>query len=389
MMQTDRVLMIDDEENLLRGVKRHLRGRFDIETATSGSQALSLLDPDRPFAVVVCDMRMPGMSGATTLGAFHAKSPQTTRIMLTGNADQQTAIEAINAGHIFRFLNKPCSPDDLARGIDDGIQQFKLLTAERHLLETTMAGSVKLLSEVASLSDPGGASHTHAMRDWAKILGPSLDIPSRWELDFAVLLAPLGRLAVPQETLVRQGEGRQLRPEEAASIAASPEVGRSLIVNIPRMGAVAEAVLYQDKRYDGGGFPEGSPGGTAIPILGRIVHLLKALAKETNGMKPSVSAFDALAKDAGRFDPDLLATARQSLAPATNQTSNEVQESGEHCPLYLVRPGARLLSDIFYQKGGLVLAKGCVMSETLIAKLRGLNKVHPINEPVHVAYGTA
>ena len=151
-----RVLIVDDDTNLLAGLRRQFRNRFDLHFATGGDEALAAIDTEGSFAVAMVDMRMPGMDGVTLLAELHKRTPDTVRIMLTGNADQQTAVDAINKGHIFRFFSKPCAPEDLANGIEAGLRQYELLMAERVLLEKTLAGSVKVLVDVLSTIDPTG-----------------------------------------------------------------------------------------------------------------------------------------------------------------------------------------------------------------------------------------
>jgi DNA-binding NtrC family response regulator len=168
----EKVLLVDDDVNLLSGLRRQLHGKYGIITAAGGEKALDVLAKETAIAVVVCDMRMPGMSGVETLEVFSKKAPTTTRIMLTGNADQDCAVEAVNKGHIFRFLNKPCSTEDLCSAIDAGLRQYHLINAEKKLLETTLAGSVKLLSDVVSLMDPAAAGNTRKIAAWAAKLAP-------------------------------------------------------------------------------------------------------------------------------------------------------------------------------------------------------------------------
>ena len=139
----DKVLIVDDDVRLLAGLRRQLHRQFHVVTAEGGAAALDTNKEQGPFTVIVGDMRMPGMDGVQTLEAFKKQSPDTTRIMLTGNADQQTAIDAINKGNIFSFYTKPCTAEELAKGVDAGIRQHRLVTAERELLEKTLAGSVK------------------------------------------------------------------------------------------------------------------------------------------------------------------------------------------------------------------------------------------------------
>ncbi|MEQ8837032.1 MAG: response regulator [Rhodospirillales bacterium] len=383
MKAEERVLFIDDDINLLSAIRRQLHGKYDVITVPSGAKGLELLTKGMAPAVVICDMRMPGESGANVLETFSRRAANAARIMLTGNADQGAAAEAVNKGHVFRFLTKPCANDDLCNAIDAGLQHHRVLTAEKRLLETTLAGSIKLLSDVASLIDPATAGNARKVTAWATRLAPQIPGVGGWELNFAAMLAPLGRVAVPAELLVRKARGEALSAEEVGIFRNTPEVGSSLVAHIPRMENVARGILYQDKQFDGGGFPADDINGANIPLIGRVLHLLKAVVRLTGGHEPGPSVFDELERMTGCFDPDLLAVARRVLAVGADQASDDDRKS-EYVPLFLLRPGHELVDNLEYENGGLVLATGTVLSAAQIARLRVLTKVHKVREPVQV-----
>ena len=129
MIAEEPVLLVDDEENLLSGLRRQLRGKFEVFTAEGGDQALEMLENQSEIGVIVADMHMPGMTGLELLEAFSNKSPTTTRIMLTGNANQDCAVEAINKSHVFGFLNKPCSTDKVRSGSYRSPDSIRLLSS--------------------------------------------------------------------------------------------------------------------------------------------------------------------------------------------------------------------------------------------------------------------
>ena len=106
---TTRVLCVDDDSNILLGYQRALRKQFQIEVALGGAEGLAAVRNRGPYAVIVADMRMPDMNGVELLAQVREIAPDTVRMMLTGNADQQTALVAVNQGHIFRFMTKPCA----------------------------------------------------------------------------------------------------------------------------------------------------------------------------------------------------------------------------------------------------------------------------------------
>src|ERR1043166_4052564 len=105
----DRILCVDDDPNILEGYKRQLRKEFELVTAVGPEQGLQMGIQQGPFAVVVSDLQMPGMNGVEFLAQVRTQEPDTVRMLLTGNAELQSAIEAINQGQIFRFLTKPCA----------------------------------------------------------------------------------------------------------------------------------------------------------------------------------------------------------------------------------------------------------------------------------------
>ncbi len=153
-LKRTRILCVDDEMNILEGLKLHLGRNFDMSTALTGEEAIELIADEGPFAVVVTDMRMPNMNGIQFLQAAKPIAPDTTFIMLTGNHDLETATKAVNEGHIFRFLNKPCPSNILKIAIDDGIERFNLLKEKREVLNDTFVGSIRLMTDILEMSHP-------------------------------------------------------------------------------------------------------------------------------------------------------------------------------------------------------------------------------------------
>jgi CheY-like chemotaxis protein len=133
-----------------------------------GAAALALMGEAGPFAIIVSDTRMPGMDGVELLSQVKEQFPDTTRVMLTGNADQATAMEAVNRGAIFRFLTKPCDSELLVQTLEAGIRQYELVTAEMQLLDQTLKGTLEMLVELLSLLDPRSFGRTQTRPHWLK-----------------------------------------------------------------------------------------------------------------------------------------------------------------------------------------------------------------------------
>ncbi len=134
---TNQILFVDDDRRALDGYKRLLRSVFEVETASSGMQGLAAIQVLGPFAVVVSDMRMTGMNGAEFLARVRELAPQTVRIVLTGYKDLDCAIEAVNDGQIFRYLNKPCDKDELVSTIRRGLAKYQSDAEDDELIKET------------------------------------------------------------------------------------------------------------------------------------------------------------------------------------------------------------------------------------------------------------
>lgn len=132
---TDRILFVDDDKHILDAYKRLLHGNFKIETATGGAQGLAVILLLGPFAVVISDMRMPGLNGAEFLSRAREIAPQTVRMLITGHKDHGRAVQAVNEGQIFRYLTKPCRQNVLESAILLGLAQYKTNMENSELIE--------------------------------------------------------------------------------------------------------------------------------------------------------------------------------------------------------------------------------------------------------------
>ena len=197
---TESILFVDDEPNILTSFRRRFHKRFKVMTACGGEEGLQCVKDDGPFAVVISDMRMPGMDGIAFLSEIQKHSPATVRMMLTGNADQETAVKAINEGNIFRFFTKPCPPEVMESALEAGLEQHRLVTAEKELLEKTLAGSVKVLVDVLTLLDPMAFGKVGARRALVGKIGKKLRLPRAWQIGMAAMLCELGSISVPPST---------------------------------------------------------------------------------------------------------------------------------------------------------------------------------------------
>ncbi|UWG95429.1 response regulator [Dehalobacter sp. DCM] len=374
----NKVLLVDDDPYVLQAYTRTLRGSFSIKTAKSGTEGLEILKEEGPYAVVVSDYLMPKMDGVQFLAQTKELYPDTVRIMLSGQADLDASIQAVNEGNIFRFLNKPCSPHHFIKTLNAAIEQYSLVIAERELLEKTLKGSIKLLLEVNNALDSRAFRHIKRLRILAGAMAKRLKIDNRWEAEIAVMLSQVGCIVVPQEIEKKQLANEPLTDEEKEIFFSHAQFGKSLLMNIPRLESIAEGVYYQFKQYDGRGFPNDSKKGKEIPLLGRILKvLLDFNALLESGMAP-FKATDEMIQRKGYYDPDIIAALNAEL----HKTAKG----------YVVTPvmisdlvyGMILADDITDNNGSVLVRQGQEITEVLQLRLLVFSRLGRVTEPVKV-----
>lgn len=242
-----RVLFVDDEPNILDSIRRQMRKDCEVHTANGGQEALKFLEDTGPVSLVVSDMRMPGMNGAELLTRVRELYPDTVRMILSGQADLESTITAVNEGHIFRFLTKPCSEDVLRRAVQSGIEQHQLVTTRKELLEKTLQGLVETLNDILGLTNPVAHRRTARVRQYAAAIAGALHFPMPWDLRLATLLSQIGCITLPESILDKLYAGTELTGGEQRLYARHPEVAAALVARIPQLGPVATMIARQQR----------------------------------------------------------------------------------------------------------------------------------------------
>lgn len=388
----EKILVVDDEPNVLASHRRQLRDLFDVSSAESGPEALEILKRDGPFSVVLTDMRMPGMTGIELLEEIKKVAPDTICMMLTGNADQRTAVDAVNSGNLFRFFNKPASHEGLVQGLKDAIRQYQLITAERELLEGTLSGSIKMLTDVLSLLDPLSFGRGTRVAAWARRCAGQMGLKSAWQLSLAASISMIGFAALPSELRSKLATRKSLSDSEALIARNVPELARRLIGRIPRLKEVAEIVYYSGKGFDGSGYPDDKKFGEDLPVESRLLMILNDIARFTRGQAPSPGFFDDPRFLKTAYDPAILAIVRYTIAREDGVSYFDPLEefktpTGDPgIPLHLdeLVPGVILKTDLRYTNGTLALAAGMELNEAQIELLKLNRGVRDVREPMMV-----
>ncbi|NTW85141.1 MAG: response regulator [Holophagaceae bacterium] len=376
-----RVLLVDDDVLLLRSLGRILRDEFEVVTAESGEAALQVLFDAAPFAVVIADMMMPGMDGIHFLDQWKFLSPNTTRVMLTGQAELGTAIDAVNQGQVFRFLTKPIKGDDLRLVLVDAVNQYELVMAERTLLEQTLTGSVQTLVELLSLFDPKGFGRTKEMRDLAVAIAEKFSLDVGWDIGLAALLARIGWLAIPVEVQAKITRGERLSIQENEMFLRAPEVGSNIIANIPRLQSVAQIIKYSTKNYDGTGYPNERIQREDLPLGSRILKVVSEYVNRLQIRKSKMVVFSEIETGAGtKYDPDVLKALGEIIHVP-------VSEAERHVLLALdeLQPGMVLADDVYVTNNEIaVLPMGTQLNLLHIEKLRNYSLGTTLAGPIMI-----
>jgi FixJ family two-component response regulator len=376
-IQEFRVLCVDDEPRVLDGMRRTLGLHFQVATAEGGAQALALLDgPDR-YAVTISDMRMPGMDGAAYLERVAEKAPDMVRLLLTGQSDLQAAIRAINHGRIFRFLTKPCDADVLHRAVEDAVEQHRLMCAEKELLQETVYGCVKVLTEMLSLVNPLAFARAARIKRLVQGVARTLKLTDPWQLELAVMLSHLGYVGVAPELLERAYTGKSVSDAERQMLGEAAKTAHKLLAEIPRIDAVLSII-------DGLGGPrpslEGLKPSSKEGRLAWAVHLILTAerADELSFTHPLQRAVvEALEKE--KYDPTIIAAlGRASFQQLSQRKTISIAARD-------IQPGMYLVEDAL-SEGGVLMAKGGQeVTRTVAVLLKRMSARNNLREPLTVS----
>ena len=384
---SEKILFVDDEPDLLAAYQRHLRKAFEIETAEGPERGLEAVTERGPFAVIVSDLRMPNMDGIQFLSLVKKKAPNSVRIMLTGCADLETSIAAVNEGNIFRFLTKPCPPNTLVKALTDGIKQYQLVMAERELLEKTLKGSINILMEILALVNPELFGRSAELKALISSLAETVEWERRWEIETAAMLSQIGFVGVPPEILVKSRQMQSLLPKEMEILESMPGIGARLLANIPRMDSISKIVLYQNKRFDGIGFPPDSVKGKDIPLGARVLKILSDLIAIESQQTPRLGALKLLRERRSWYDPEIFDAIYKSLSETKLNLAEQADR--DKTPTLAIkvkdlRPGHVLHSVIETVDGQLLYFVGQVLSQTNLERVKNYDKLKKIKEPIYV-----
>jgi response regulator RpfG family c-di-GMP phosphodiesterase len=331
----------------------------------------------RSTEVVVADMQMSGMDGATFLQLVRQALPDTVRILITGRLDFAAAIASLNDAQIFRFLTKPCSQGALIAAVDSAVAHHRVLTAERVLLEETLHGSIQILADVLALTNPVSFGRAMRIKQHVSRLADQLDLEERWQVEVAAMLSQIGWITLPQETAEKLTEGLPLSDAEAAMVERLPTVAEQLLAHIPRFDVVRAIVASQrtpPKRREGR--PSG-PDAHLITWGGEILRVASDFDLLEGQGVGSANALEIMRSRDGQYDRAVLA------AFASRQEIDRSEEPVRELALLAVRVGMVLTEDVRMLNGTLLVARGYEVTESFVERVRNFAP-GSVREPLRV-----
>lgn len=360
---SEKILFVDDEPSVLDGYRRLLHKEFSLDTAIGGVEGLAAIAEHGPYAVVISDIRMPGMDGVQFLSKVRAQSPDTVRIALTGHADIEAAINSVNEGAIFRFLTKPCPKETLAKAVTTGLMQHRLITAEKELLEKTLSGSIGVLIEVLSLVNPAAFSRAMRIRRYVQHITNKRKIEAPWRFAVAAMLSQLGCVTLHPDTIEAVYAGQKLPPEEQARFDAHPSIARDLLSNIPRLEPVAWMIAHQQSPLSSLRSVKEGESPELISHGAQMLRTALAYDRLLNQGRSHEEALAELRSQPGEFDASVIDDLTD-LEPETER------KDMRDCPISELQCGMILREEVRTRNGLLVVARGQEVTYPLLMRLR-------------------
>ena len=414
-----KILFVDDEESVLRALKRFCRGKpWEVWLARSGTEALDILAEEGGVDVVVSDMRMPQMSGSKLLVQVKERYPDAIRILLTGYSDVTALEEAINEAKIYNYLTKPWD-ERLLLEVLEGALRFQETARERTRLEKlaqkqkrqlgmlalsldkqvkertieidqaltlmnitnermqkSFRDSMMVLSNIIEWKEGQDAGHTRFVADYAYRLAKHIGIENE-ELEnihIAALLHRIGILGLPDE--VRSKAYHMLDAAEKKLYKQYPIWGEMALAGATHLSGVTRMIRHQCEHINGTGTPD-ALAGNDIPIGAQIIGLVSDFYSAFSGridknIQGLQAALGYIEQWQGKYyDTQLV---KQFIVLLDDVKPHK--QASITLGLAELKKGMMLNENVVTKQGMLLLSKGVELSDTTIAKLRAYEKSH-------------
>lgn len=340
MVRRHHVLVVDDEVANVRLLNRVLGGDHEVFMASGGEEALEILK-EQPISLIITDQRMPGMTGVQLLQESLGVRPDAIKILLTGYTDVQALIDAINAGHVYKYVPKPWDADELKLTVRRALETYELkenndvlmtdLKYALSQLEELSTGAIRALADALDAKCDYTAGHSLRVSKFAVMIGRAIGLPDDHlkDLELAGILHDIGKIGVPESILWKPAK---LTDEEHEIMSKHPVKSAQIIGELRGLARTREYVLHHHEYMDGTGYPDHLKG-EEIPIGARIILVSDAYDAMTTDRpyRKSIGHHAAIAelrkKKGSQFDPVLVDTLI-SLIGENQEHLNENQPDG-------------------------------------------------------------
>lgn len=415
------LLFVDDEANILSSLQRLFRPLgYRIFTATSGAQGLEILEKEK-IDLVISDMRMPHMDGATFLGQVVQRWPQVTRLLLTGYSDLTSAIAAVNVGGIYRYLHKPWEDNDLKLAVHNALEHARLGRTVQHQneeLKTLNTGleervkarteevrqvlgqlqvtheelkksyftAVKVFAGLIELREPDLSGHARRVADHARKLALAVGMKDSEVQDVmvAALLHDVGKIGLPDALLTKPFS--VLTAAEREQVMKHPVAGQTALLALDPLALAADLIRAHHERFDGQGYPD-RLAGERIPLGARILAVVNEYDALQCGtlvegrLGPAEARAYLQANRGTHYDPRAVDAYFKVLDEFGTESASarEVRLGSDS-----LQPGMLLSRDLVNSKGMLLLPKGRELNAATIARIRAIEKDEDRGYTIHV-----
>jgi response regulator RpfG family c-di-GMP phosphodiesterase len=368
---TKRILFVDDEFNVLAAIKRQLQKRFEIEIAKGSQDALSRLKDAQRYAVVVSDLKMPGVDGISLLARVRAIAPDVVRIILTGQVEVQAALSAINEAGVFRFLTKPCDADVLGKALDAALEVHGTTASARETAAQTAPEGVALFTEILQLVNRPALAKGERLRAYARHIGRALGLEGGTVYEAAALLSHLGCVAVRPETVEKLEAAQPVTPEEYVAFQGHPEVGGRLLAHLPLLAPLAAIVAAQRSFAH----PVG-PTGDIVTIGSQLLRVVTAFDSMLVSGMPTAEIFERLALDPAAYPP--------VMVDALARLNADTPSVGWVIGVGDIKPGMIFAEEVRSRSGALLASRTQEATALIIARIVEFAHDEGVVEPIRV-----
>jgi response regulator RpfG family c-di-GMP phosphodiesterase len=436
MHETDeyraKVLFVDDEENILKSLKRLLiEEEIDIYTANSGELGLELLRNTPGVDLIVSDQRMPGLTGSEFLRQSREIVPDALRIMLTGYADINATIDAINKGGAYRYVSKPWDDDEMIRIIRDSVRQCRLLAENKRLsalvekqnaelkewnsslkgrvLEQTAAirsrndelsglnnrlqeeyeNCLKAFFGLVELRDRELGSHSRNVARLSVMIAEGMNLPEAEIrlVRMGAMLHDIGKIGISDLLLHKDMEGLNANDLEQYRMHAVR--GQATLDSIRDLRPAGLLIRHHHENFDGSGFPD-RLAKNDIPIGSRIIaladHLDRAFTRNRVDNAIERSLESAMQESGKMFDPALFQHLEKTFKGVYGEYLTKTGVKEMELQINELREGMAVARDVLSGTGILLLGAGELLDLVKIQALRRYNHIDPPKKGILVRF---